>query len=381
MHPQILQDHPGRCPICGMDLVESANHSEHEHQRGVQIDTASVQKLGVRLAGVTQTTLSQDIRSFGNVTTDGSTVYDVYSKFDGVIKKTYIHSIGQQIEKGQVIYEIYSRDLIMQQKEFLRFVERRNQILQSVGDVRFQENEYVMNLLTEFSRERTRFLHQDISLETVQKIEDSKMILEVVKIVAAESGSVTQINARDGSAVTPAAALFTLANVSSVWVDVALYPDQVRQVQIGDEVTITNFDSQQIQARISFLNSVAQSNKVSARVTLDNRKLHLRPGSFVDVVIHAQPHEVLAIPRSAVMRTGKGNFVMLYRGDGHFLPSPVQTGVESGELIEISDGLRDAAQVAVNGQFLLDAASSLNDSMQRMQQATQIVNSDAEKQR
>lgn len=377
MHPEIMQDHPGSCPICGMDLVESKDHAGHDH--GVRVDTASIQKLGVRLASAETSTLSREIRTYGNVTADGSAVYNVHSKFDGWIKKVHIHSVGQKIKQGQVIYEIYSPELLMQQKEYLRFAERRKQILQTIGDVRFQENEYVMDLLQELSRERTKFLHENIGVETVQQMDDYRRPVEVVKILAAESGVVTQINAREGSYATPSATLFTLANVSTVWVDVALYPDQVGQVKAGDEVAITSPDGQKIKARLDFINPIAENNKASARVAIDNRKLRLRPGSFVDVVIHAQPHEALAIPRSAVMRSGRGSFVMLYRGDGRFLPTEVETGVENGELVEIGDGLQEGAQVAVNGQFLLDAAASLNDAMQRMQQPAQVGNPDAKK--
>ena len=86
MHPEIMQDHPGTCPICGMDLVESKNHTGHDH--GVHIDTASIQKLGVRLASVKKSTVSREILTYGNVTADGKTAYSIHSSFDGWIKKT-----------------------------------------------------------------------------------------------------------------------------------------------------------------------------------------------------------------------------------------------------------------------------------------------------
>ncbi len=379
MHPEIIQDHPGTCPICGMELVESPNrttsHTAHDH--GVHVDSASIQKLGVRLASVKKTTISQEIRAYGNVTVDENTLYNIHSNFDGWIKKSNIHSIGQHIKKGQVIYEIYSPELIMQQKEYIKFAERRQQILQTIGDVRLQENEYVMNLLMELSKERTKFLYEGIGLDTIQKIEDSKDTVEVVKILATESGVVTQINAREGSYATPSATLYTLANVTRVWVAVTLYPDQAGQLKTGDDVTITSsdgavsaghgFDNQPIKAHLDFVSPVADNNKVSARVVIDNAKINLRPGSFVDVTIHAQTHDALVIPSSAVLRTGQGNVVIMSRGDGHFLPVYVDTGIENGDLTEITDGLQVGAEVAVNGQFLLDSAASMNAAVERMQ--------------
>jgi Cu(I)/Ag(I) efflux system membrane fusion protein len=364
MHPEIMQDHPGTCPICGMDLVESKNPGSHDH--GVHVDSASIQKLGVRLTSVEKSPISQEIRVYGNVTADESALYNVHSKFDGWIKKSHVHSVGQHIEKGQVIYEIYSPELIMQQKEYLKFVERRKQILKTMGDVTLQENEYVMDLLMELSKERTKFLYEDIGVETIQKIEDSRQPVEVAKILASESGVVTQINVREGSFATPSSTLFTLADVTRVWVAATLYPDQAKQVKNGDEVTIAGPDGNVIKAKLEFVNPVADNNKVSARIVIDNAQLQLRPGSFVDVTIHAHPHEALVVPSSAVLRTGQGNVVMLHRGTGHFLPVYVETGIENGDLIEVTDGLQPGAEVAVNGQFLLDSAASMHAAVERM---------------
>lgn len=366
MHPEIMQDHPGACPICGMELVESKDHATHE--QGIQIDTASIQKLGVRLASVRKSNISQEVRSYGNVAVDGRSLYNVHSKFDGSIRKMYIHSIGQKIQKGQVIYEIYSPELIIQEKEYLGYIERRKQIMQTLGDIHLEENEYAMSLLMELSKERDKFVYEDVSLESLQHLEDSKEAIEVVKVVAGESGVVTQINAREGSSISPSATLFTLANVSRVWVEIALYSEQSALVKNGDTVTIKSADGRTVSGKIDFLSPVAESNKVSARVEVDNRKLQLRPGSFVDVTIHAQPHEALVLPRSAVMHTGDGDLVMLSRGEGHFLPVHVESGSESGDEIEISEGLLEGAEVATNGQFLLDAAASLNAAAQRMQE-------------
>lgn len=363
MHPEIMQDHLGTCPICGMELVESKNSAARD--MGVHVDSATIQRLGARLAKIEKTSITQQIQTFGNVAVDESSLYNVHSNFDGWIKKSYIQSVGQHVEKGQVIYEVYSPDLVMQQKAYLTFLARRNQILQSVGDVRLEENEYVMDMLHELSRERIKFLQQNISRESIAQFEDSKQAIDIVKIVAAESGVVTQINAREGSFVTPAATLFTLDNVAKVWVTAALYPDQAGPVKVGDEVDITTHDGQVYKSRIEFISPLADNNRVGARAAISGA--HLRPGSFVDVTIHALPHQGLTVPSSAVLRTGQGNLVMLHRGDGHFIPAYVDLGVENGESIEITDGLQMGAEIAVNGQFLLDSAASIGAAAQRMQ--------------
>jgi len=192
-----------------------------------------------------------------------------------------------------------------------------------------------------------------------------------VPVRASASGFVTQFGARVGSYVSPATDLLSLADTATVWIDIVLYPDQLHWVKEGDEVTVKlqHSDELEVKGRLKFANHLLDdaSRTVLARLVVNNAHRQLRPGSFVDVVIAASPRKALALPRSAVMRTGRGEMVMLARGNGHFIPFPVETGIESGDLIEITEGLQEGAQVAVNGQFLLDAAASLSDAAQRMQ--------------
>jgi Cu(I)/Ag(I) efflux system membrane fusion protein len=365
MHPEIVQDHPGQCPICGMDLVEAGTHEAHEH--GVRIDRATQQKIGVRLARAKMSTIHKEIRTYGNITADGRGLYNVYSFFDGVIRKSYINTVGQQIKKGQVIYEIYSPELNKQQQDYLTYTTRRKQILKTItGNTVIYENEYVMDLLEELSRERIKFLHEGVGIETVKQLEDRRRIVDVVPILAAESGVVTKVNLRAGDSVTPATVLFSLADPSRVWVDAVLYPDQAAWVRAGDAATVKVNGERAIQGRVDFVTPVAENNKVTARIVLSNGENRLRPGAYADVKILSAARKALVLPRSAVMYTGDGAKVMLSRGDGHFLPEPVETGMESGDEIEIVDGLVEDAEVAVNGQFLLDAASSMNAARERM---------------
>ncbi|HYR05541.1 MAG TPA: efflux RND transporter periplasmic adaptor subunit, partial [Gallionella sp.] len=124
----------------------------------------------------------------------------------------------------------------------------------------------------------------------------------------------------------------------------------------------------EIKARLKFVTPMVDNTTrtVQARLSVDNSKNQLLVGSFLDVIIHAKPHKALTVPRSAVMRTGKGDWVMLAEGEGHFAPVKVETGIETADAIEITDGLQAGDQVAVNGQFLLDAAASMSDAAQRM---------------
>lgn len=366
MHPEILQDHPGTCPICGMKLVEGSGGAAHQH--GVMVDSATVQRLGIRLARVRQGVIGQDIQAYGNVVASENSVSTVHTRYDGWIKKLHVHAVGDRVAEGQVLYEIYSPDLIARERTYLSSIERRKQLLQTIPTTAATENEYVMDLTVDAASDRAR-LHSEegVALETIQEIEDAKQAADVVKIAAGSSGVVSQINVREGTYVMASTPLLTLSGVARVWVDVPLYPDQVGMVKAGDPVTIQLPNAPAIRARLDFVSPLAENNKVHARVYLDNGKLRLRPGTLADVSISAQPHPALVLPRSAILYTARGSMVMLARGDGRFLPTPVETGNESGDAVEIVSGLREGAEVAVNGQFLLDSASSMNAAAERMQ--------------
>jgi Cu(I)/Ag(I) efflux system membrane fusion protein len=381
MHPDVIQDHPGECPICGMDLVEMepAETPQPGHDHGVNLDTASLQKLGVRLASAEWRTLSQDIHTYGNVVADESLIFNLSAKFEGVIKKLHVNSLGQRVQAGQVIYEIYSPELLKAQFEFVELIREKDKLLQEsmsedshISGYTMSEDEMMevrlnakqRNLYTE------KFVYADAGNELVQELYTTYKPREIVEIRAPKAGFVTKIEVHEGSAVKPMDNLYSFANLSRVWIDVPLYPDQLAWVKDGDEVTVlpAKGNTPEIKAHLQFISPLIDSTTrtVLARLSVSNTKNQLLIGSFLDVIIHAKSHMALAVPRSAVMRTGQGDLVMRSEGSGHFTPVRVKTGIETGEFIEINAGLRDGDRVAVNGQFLLDAAASMSDAAQRL---------------
>ena len=366
MHPQLISDHPGKCPICGMDLVKSGAPL---HRHDLQVDPTALSNLGVRLIAVERKEIAHEVRTFGTVIPDERAQVSVTSKFTGWIRKLHVHSVGERVERGQVLYEIYSPELVMKEREYFQFLTRRKQILQSVGDVSQQENEYVMDLLRDSQKEREDLMRNDLDIETIQRLEQSGTTIEVVQVRAPNSGVVTQINAREGGFVSPAAPILTLADPTAAWIDVSLSAGQSALVQPGDSVLIRAGDADPIEAKIDFINPLLDLFRTHARVVLHRRSADLRLGTLVDVSIRATAHSARVLPSSAVMRTGHGDFVMLARGSGAFLPVEVDAGAESEDTIEIRGGIEEGALVASNAQFLLDPAASLSDAVGRANNA------------
>lgn len=366
MHPHIVQDHPGSCPICGMDLVAV----EQRVSPGVTVDAAMQQTLGVRLAEAKPRFIARDIRTYGKVAIDqGKTTY-ITPKFDGWIRRIHVKSAGDRVNAGDVLYELYSPDLIARQGDYLKLQERRRQLLSMMPNASSQESEIVMDLLKERTRVRTRMVYEDIDPETLRDLEDLNQPLLIVPFRAPKDGVVTEIGAREGSFVKLEDKVLTLIGLDEVWVDVVLFEDQLAMVREGDELTVTfpAVGGTTAEGTLTWASPLldATTRTARARLSIPNEDERLRPGMYAEVTIKTKKEKKLAVPRSAIMRNGDGEFVMRHDGDGHFLPVPVHVGIETGNWIEIRHGLNEGDHVAVNGQFLLTAEASLADARERM---------------
>lgn len=381
MHPEVMQDHPGVCPKCGMDLVEmeqgGAAHPGHSH--GVQVDTATQQRFGVRLAAAKLQMLSRDIHAYGNVVPDESLIFNLSAKVEGVIKKLHVNSVGQHVRAGQVLFEIFSPELVKSQNEFIGLLLQKDRILEPMdaddahtSNKSMPADDMIDLMMNTKSRVlvRDRLLYADVGNELIDELIRTYRSRDVVEIRAPQNAFITKIEVHEGSTVKPMDNLFSFASLSQVWVDVPLYPDQLVWIKEGDEAAVKLPQSglPEIKARLQSIAPVVDSatRTARARLSVSNTGNSLPLGAFLDVVIHANPHKALAVPRSAVMRSGKGDMVMLADGNGHFTPVKVDTGVETDDYIEIIAGLQDGDQVVVNGQFLLDAAASMSDAAQRL---------------
>jgi Cu(I)/Ag(I) efflux system membrane fusion protein len=366
MHTHVVQDHPGTCPICGMELVKTG---AHEHA-DVIVDSATQQKLGVRVAAAVEQRLTRQVQTHGTVNIDQSTITHMNPKYEGWIRKLHVKAVGERVRAGDVIYEIYSPDLIVRQRDYLKLVERRIQLRKMLPDPGATENETVMMLAQESLRARQRLFYEDIDADVLREIESRKEPLDIVPVRAPRDGVITEIGAREGSFVRTDTNIVALADLARVWIDITLYEDQLHWVKDGDALTAHVDDpaAPEFTGRLRIASALldAQTRTVRARLEVANPRGVLRPGQYAEVTVQAQAHQGVAVPRTALLRTGAGELVMRHSGDGHFIPTPVHSGVESTAWVEIRDGLQAGDEVAVNGQFLLAAEASVQDALARM---------------
>lgn len=395
MHSNIVQDHPGTCPICGMDLVLSGQTGAGTQ---IHVDTATRQKFGVRLAVAELKTLTQDSHTYATLIPDAGLMQRITPSVDGILMKLYAARQGQHIAAGEPLYEIFSQELLQLQNDYIDFEFRYIQAVQSGEQTRKQNKkmlesmygqgnsgnelmekglkqseEQIQSVLQPMYRDGQRLIARlkvagftDAMLKQLLKKDRG---WDLVTVRAQHSCIVNEVNARVGMTLSSMSDILSCADASHAWLEVVFYPDQIGYIHEGDMLDVEFQNDNPIQTRLSGLSSIADAatHTVKARIPIKLTKEH-QLGDIADVTVHSSPREVLTVPVSAVIRSGHGNFVMRGFDNGHFELQKVITGISNDEHTAIIEGLDAGDKVAVNGQFLLDAAASIADAAQRYNQ-------------
>jgi Cu(I)/Ag(I) efflux system membrane fusion protein len=402
MHSHIVQDHPGACPICGMDLV-AMKDVVGTAAKQIYVDTATQQKLGVQLAKAELATLTHDMAVYGTLVADESAVLRITPNVEGLLTRLHVSRVGQRIERGQVLYEISSQEALNLQYEFIDIqaravsveemtAARHEQNRKALEDARTlepagreqakrgirQSEEQLESILQPLRRDRERLglrLRQiGFTDAMLERLAQDKRGLKEVPVRSQRACVVQAVMARPGMTVGHATDILQCVDPAHAMIEIVLYPNQLDWVEEGDAVTLAFADGETVKTQLRGLHPLVdeatRTLRVRMPVTLSRAP---RLGEFAQVTIHATPREVLSVPKSAVMRTGRGDFVMRALDKGHFMPVKVVTGIETAERIAIRDGLEAGDPVAVNGQFLLDAAASIADTAQRMRAGTELA--------
>ena len=395
MHSHIVQDHPGTCPICGMDLVQ-AGQSETGAQ--IYVDTSTQQKFGVRLASAERGSLAREIHSYATLIADAGAMQRITPAVDGLLVKLHAARPGQRIAAGEPLYEIFSQELLQLQNEYVDYFRRRSQTLISAEETRArnrqmleslhgqdktgleqiekgmkQTEEQVTSMLLPMTRDGERLTARlkfaGFSAAMLQQLADKRKILETVTISAQRACTVIEVSARAGMAVSATTDIVSCVDANRAWLEVVFYPDQAGHLREGDTIRAQFSDGERMQTRLTGLSAMSEGEARTLRARIPVKLSAGRQlGDYADVTLLSTQLIALSVPLSAVMRTGRGDYVMRALGNGHFMPQKIATGISNDDRIEIIEGLEAGDKVAVNGQFLLDAAASIADAAQRYNQ-------------
>jgi Cu(I)/Ag(I) efflux system membrane fusion protein len=374
MHPNIVQTGTGTCPICNMALVKLSDGSTSSHSNLVHVDASTQQRMGVRLEVIQERDLHRSIKAFATIAPDASRTISVSAKIEGWIKRLHLQGVGQRIRAGQLLYEVYSPELEQKQRDYVGLLTRLDSLRGNSSSMEATSpgpnSAMIGSLAKERFRARRRLLAADIPEDVLDTLEKERRPLDVMPVRATQGGIVTSISVNEGRYINPMQPILIYTDQSQVWAEVTLYPDQIAWVNNGDTIKIssslaktTTFESH---IDLYTLQIDPGSRTARLRLPLANASGSFVAGGYADVVIESSPRRALSIPRDALIRTGHGQFVVVSEGDGHFRSASVETGIEDDSFIEIVSGLTPGMEIAVNGQFLLDAASSIQAMQSRM---------------
>jgi Cu(I)/Ag(I) efflux system membrane fusion protein len=365
MHPQIIRSEAGSCPVCGMALV--AREAEHGGavQPAVELSAAVRQRMGLRTTTVQRNTLWKYIRTQGTVTYDEDRILHVHPRTDGWIENLYVRTDGVRVERKDDLADYFSPLVLQAQLEYIDALEQQE--LTSFDASQHQQE------LTEGRARLTYDLLRYLKVPGMwaMGIEKALEPREIVPIRAPQGGIVTAVRAREGAYVTPADAIFTIVDLSEIWVMVDIFEHQIDWVSPGlsAEISTPAYPGRTWEGRVDFIYPEVhkRARTLRARLEFANEGELLKPNMFVEVIIFGGPRKaILTVPREALILTGEREAVVKMLEDGQFQPVEVTTGMWQGGQVEILAGLEEDDEIVVSGQFLIDSESNLRASLRRL---------------
>lgn len=365
MHPQIIRDQPGTCPICGMNLVKKTDVQAASGDGSIFIDPATLQTMGVRTQPVEIRPVARKMIANGSVMMDESRTFSVTTRYEGWVERLYVQAEGDRISKGQKLMDIYSPELYAAGQEYLVALRNAQTMKGTIA-------ERDATRLLEATRQKLRLW--EVSDAQIRAIETTGKPPRTIAVFAQASGTVTKKSVMQGEKVGMGMSLLELADLSEVWVMAEVFEQDLPFVKTGIPVNLRLISdpaytgSGVIERIYDQLNP--ERRTVQARIRVPNGNRALKTGMFVRVDWQAELGEPFpVVPPDAVLRNGETAYVILALENGHFKPVPVQTGVESADAVAIVRGLSGGENVVVSAQFLIDSEANLRNAVRQMEPA------------
>ncbi len=370
MDPTIVSPVPARDEM-GMDYVPVyADEAERAPGGGtaVVIDPAVVQNMNVRTERAGRRDLRREIRTVGYLEYDQERMVTVTTKYDGWVEKVHVNHVGEPVAEGAGLFEVYSPELVQTQQELLSAIRYAARFRGAPADARLRAEALV-------DAARARLAFWDISPTQIARLEETGEIFRTLTVTAPAGGLVMRrMPGLEGMAVTPGMEAYHIADITSLWLSVEVFEDQVVWVAPGveAEVTFTYFPGETIRGTVEFIapELSERTRTLTVKIAVPNPEGRLRKGMFATVVFDpVLVPGALTVPAESVLRTGRRSVVIVARGGGRFEPREVELGQTSGGLVEVRSGLAAGEDVVTSSQFLLDSESRFRAAVQRMLEA------------
>jgi len=364
MHPTYTSDRPGECPICGMDLepipagaaTQTASDSNGvPGLTAVTLDPERVQMIGVRTAAVERRAVGQRVELVGFVAPDEGLLREVQIRVPGWIVELHVSRTGARVLDGAPLLTIDSPELSQSEQEYLIESGNHGAPARDSSGHGHEAGAPSAALL--------RLRRLGVPEVEIQRLERERVPRQRLTLMSPVNGTVLERNVTQGQYVGPGTTLFTVANLSRVWVMADLYEMDLGRIHVGDPAVFVTegIPGRTFRSRVEFVYPTVstETRTVKLRLALDNPTGALRPGMYGRVTLRARPSAAMAVPVESVVRTGDETYVFVARAGGRFEPRRVVTGSQDGEWTQILSGLAVGDTVVASASFLIDSESRL----------------------
>jgi Cu(I)/Ag(I) efflux system membrane fusion protein len=330
----------------------------------VVLTTAQIRQFGVTFGTVDVRPLTTDVRTTGVVTADETRIAQVAPKFGGFVERLHVNFTGQPVRRGQPLLEIYSPELVAVQQELLV----ANDLQRDIGHSAVPGVPEGSTNLVEAAKRRLRLW--DISEGQIDDVLKTGRTRRTLTLYAPVSGVVTEKKVVQGQSIMPGEQLYTIADLSTVWVDIELREGDVGAARVGSfaDLAFAGFPGRTIRGRVDYVYPSLQpeARTLRARVAVANTDGVLKPGMYATARLSTPTRSALTVPNAAVLRTGDRNVVFVDIGQGELMPHEVEVGRTTDDYTEVLAGLEPGQRVVTSAQFLLDSESNLGEVMKAM---------------
>ena len=367
MDPAFTSDRPGKSPM-GMDLVPVyADEAERLPPGTVRIDPAFVQSIGVRTEPVTRRNIAQTIRTVGTLAHNDQQISWVNTKYDGWIENVAVNYLGETVEEGQVLFDIYSPQLVTTQMEYLQAVDYAGRLATSEYPAIAERARSLV------ASSRARLGYWDITDEQIAILERERTPRRTLSVQSPITGVVVAKvdQALDGMYVRAGMNLYKMADLTTIWVDVEIFENQLEALRVGQRALVelpylpgrpyTGF------VRYLYPHFDERTRTMTVSIELENPGLTLRAGMYANVTFNVPvARNALAVPEEAVIRGGTRDLVVLERAPGTFQVAAVTLGRQGDGAWEVLDGVEEGDIIVVSAQFLIDSESNLTQAIRSL---------------
>ena len=323
----------------------------------VQISPQRLQNIGVKTGLVERKPIEDEIRTTGNVAVDETRLAYVQVRFSGFVQKVFVDATYQYVRKGQPLLTIYSPDLVATEREYLVAKENLQQVAQSTVPGVASSAASLLGAAAE------RLKQWGVPQQEIARLESTGQVQQEIEVDSPVSGYITERDALPSVTVQPGMRLYTIADLSTVWVQAQVFQDDLARIKIGSPATLTlnTYPDRTFSGRVDFIYPQVdmETRTAKARVVFSNPGLQLKPGMFVNVALKIPMGRQLVIPASGVLQSGTRQIVFVNRDDGYLEPREVQLGARTGDDFIVLKGLKQGEQIITSANFLIDSESQL----------------------